>query len=113
MIHLIGFISKLIENDDFMEIEDFKKSLQDDQPSLIDAYLVSLWHDKKGNWDMAHEIVDALDDAKAARIHAYLHRKEGDLWNADYWYRRADAIRPDISLDEEWELLLSEYLNRG
>lgn len=92
-----------------MSIEEFKNSLHLDKPSTVDPYLQSLWYDKNDNWNKAHDIVDALEDQKAARIHAYLHRKEGDLWNADYWYRRAKSIRPNVSLEKEWEQLVQKY----
>ena len=54
-----------------------------------DAPLAALWWAAKGEWDKAHEIVQDEDDADAAWVHAYLHRVEGDLGNAGYWYRRA------------------------
>jgi hypothetical protein len=72
--------------------------------------LHSLWLDGKGHWDKAHDEVDQLPGKSAARVHAYLHRKEGDQWNADYWYRRAGENRPNLSLDEEWEELVRRYL---
>ncbi len=72
--------------------------------------LLSLWYDGKGDWKSAHDQVDHLSEKNAARVHAYLHRKEGDLWNADYWYRRAGETRPDTSLDQEWEELVRRYL---
>ena len=44
-------------------------------------------------WDAAHEVVQQYeDDATAAWIHAVLHKLEGDLGNARYWYRRADRM---------------------
>jgi hypothetical protein len=45
-------------------------------------------------------------------VHAYLHRKEGDLGNASYWYSRAGQQRPPISLEEEWEQLAGELLDK-
>ncbi len=51
--------------------------------------LVALWWDAKGNWKMAHEVAGADESPDAAWVHAYLHRKEGDLGNANYWYRAA------------------------
>ncbi|PZX57730.1 hypothetical protein LV84_01859 [Algoriphagus ratkowskyi] len=71
----------------------------------------ALWFDGNGDWEKAHNEVDGLDGKAAARIHAYLHRKEGDQWNADYWYRRAGEPCPDMTLDEEWAELLGRYLN--
>jgi hypothetical protein len=53
--------------------------------------------------------VQQLDTVMAARIHAYLHRKEGDNWNSRYWYRQAGAMFPaGMSLEEEWDALARE-----
>ena len=49
----------------------------------------SLWWAKKGNWEKAHNIAQDIATNDGSRIHAYLHRVEGDLGNAAYWYRRA------------------------
>jgi hypothetical protein len=73
------------------------------------AELLALWYDGHGDWEKSHDQVDQLPGKSAARIHAYLHRKEGDQWNADYWYGRAGEKRPEISLDEEWELLVKRF----
>ena len=75
----------------------------DEQPSKLPLYIQALWWDAKGNWGKAHSLIDSLDDKNSCRVHAYLHRREGDIWNADYWYRRANAQRPSVSLDEEWK----------
>lgn len=72
--------------------------------------LLALYHDKQGDWESSHTIIQDVDTKDAALIHAYLHRKEGDLWNADYWYRRAGSKRRDISLDMEWEELVKKFL---
>ncbi len=71
--------------------------------------LTALWYDGKGDWNKAHNQVDHLSGKSAARIHAYLHRKEGDLWNADYWYSKAGEKRPNLSLEEEWSELVSRF----
>jgi len=71
--------------------------------------LLALWYDGKGEWEKAHDQVDQLAGKNAARIHAYLHRKEGDLWNADYWYRRAGENRPHFTIQEEWEILVDRF----
>jgi hypothetical protein len=73
--------------------------------------LLALWYDYNGDWAKAHDQVDQLPGKSAARIHAYLHRKEGDLWNADYWYKRAGERRPFLSLEQEWEELLERFWN--
>jgi hypothetical protein len=46
-----------------------------------------------GSWDAAHGIVQRDEaDPTAAWIHAVLHKIEGDLGNARYWYRQADRM---------------------
>lgn len=83
---------------------------QEYPPSNWGLELKALWYDKKGMWEEAHEIVQDGNTSGEALIHAYLHRKEGDLWNADYWYRRAGRKRPDLTLEEEWDSLFNEFL---
>jgi len=73
------------------------------------VYLKALYYDADGDWSKAHDLVDGLAGESAAHIHAYLHRKEGDQWNAGYWYRRAGRPVFTGSLQEEWEALWQEY----
>ncbi|AMR32583.1 hypothetical protein A0256_14700 [Mucilaginibacter sp. PAMC 26640] len=92
-------------------LADFKSSLTADQPnSQLSVQLKSLWYDGKGNWHQAHAQVDQLNDQASAWVHAYLHRKEGDNWNADYWYRKAGKKRPEVSLEKEWEELVEWFV---
>lgn len=92
-------------------LKDFEASLDHHLPdNSFGPQLTSLWYDGKGNWQRAHGQVDHLDDQGSAWVHAYLHRKEGDLGNADYWYRKAGEVRPGISLEEEWQLLVEHFL---
>ncbi|TWR29602.1 hypothetical protein FPZ43_06980 [Mucilaginibacter pallidiroseus] len=94
-------------------LPDFKATMQSAQPdSAFSVQLKSLWYDGKGNWQQAHDLIDQLTDQPSAWVHAYLHRKEGDTWNADYWYRRASKARPAVSLDEEWEQLVLHFLQQ-
>lgn len=94
-----------------MDITEFKNSLSFSQPpGGLSPYLQSLWYDAKGEWELAHNLVQDLPDKKAAWLHAYLHRKEGDTWNADYWYQKAGRKRPPVSLEEEWEEIVSVIL---
>ena len=65
----------------------------------------ALFFDHQGDWSKAHDLVDGHPGKEAAHIHAYLHRKEGDQWNAGYWYRQANKEMFTGSLDEEWENL--------
>lgn len=94
-----------------MEFEDFKRSISDAAPAAgCSVYLQAMWYDGHGDWVKAHHLVDSLNDPTACWVHAYLHRKEGDLWNADYWYRKAAKKRPDISLAQEWEIIVRALL---
>lgn len=97
-----------------MSLDEFKNSLKAAAPENgMSAPLKALWYDAKGNWQKSHDLVDGPEGKIYARIHAYLHRREGDIWNADYWYRRASETRPDISLDEEWEMLVIRLLKNS
>jgi len=94
-----------------MDMTSFKESIAANQPpAQASVYLQALWYDAKGDWERAHELIQDVTDKKAAWIHAYLHRKEGDQWNADYWYRNAGRQRPALSLEEEWEQLVAAFL---
>jgi hypothetical protein len=89
----------------------FHQSLPADEPPAgASAALRALWWDAKGDWDKAHDAAQSDDGAQAALVHAYLHRKEGDLGNAGYWYRRAGRAVPRGTLDEEWQALVAEML---
>lgn len=93
-------------------LEQFKASLNADKPAHdLSIQLKALWYDGKGDWSTAHIQVDHLSDRASSLIHAYLHRKEGDIWNADYWYSKAKEVRPDISLNDEWKLLVQRFLS--
>ena len=94
-----------------MNFDEFIKTVDENEPSTeLSEILTSLWWDKKGDWDTAHSIAQDIPTAQGSAVHAYLHREEGVIWNADYWYSRAGRVRPDISLAEEWTLLVKEML---
>ncbi len=94
-----------------MTFDEFLDSVENDgPPSGLSETLRSLWWDKKGDWNTAHTIAQNIPTVQGSAVHAYLHREEGVLWNADYWYSRAGRERPDISLDEEWKRLVDEML---
>ena len=90
-----------------MDFQEFSSSIANIEPdSNLSTGLKSLWYEKKGNWQKAHEIVQNESERMSKLIHAYLHRKEGDLWNANYWYKAANETMSDLSLNHEWENLV-------
>jgi hypothetical protein len=94
-----------------MTVIEFKNSLSEEKPSgHWPVHLESLWYDAKGDWEKAHTLIQDISDKTAAWIHAYLHRKEGDVWNADYWYTKANRKRPSLTLEREWEEIVSFLL---
>jgi hypothetical protein len=94
-----------------MTLDDFKASLiSAAPPSELRPALAALWHDARGDWDAAHRVAQDVDDDEGAWVHAYLHRKEGDLGNAAYWYRHASRPVASGSLDLEWERVVSALL---
>ena len=97
-----------------MNIAEFERSLSaETPPEALSPLLISLWLDRKGDWTGSHAIAQDDDTPDGAWVHAYLHRKEGDLWNADYWYRRAGRTRPTTSLEQEWADLVSTFLSKA
>ncbi|MCC7047790.1 MAG: hypothetical protein IT562_13840 [Alphaproteobacteria bacterium] len=94
-----------------MDAKQFRASTGKAAPpaGLSDA-LQALWWDAKGDWAKAHAHAQAQDDRVGAWVHAYLHRKEGDLSNAGYWYRQAGKKRPDGTLDDEWDRMAGALL---
>ena len=56
---------------------------------------------RQGDWDAAHREIQEHSDELSCQIHGYLHRVEGDLGNAGYWYRRAGTTLPDNTLEQE------------
>lgn len=75
--------------------------------------LQALWWEAKGDWEASHEIAQDLHTPMGSWIHAYLHRKEGDRFNAGYWYRQAGRPFPDNSLPEELKEMVVFVLQQG
>ncbi len=97
-----------------MDIEQFRATLTQDQPAGgMSQALQALWYDAKGDWQVAHSHAQAQDDASGAWVHAYLHRKEGDLSNAGYWYRRAGKPVATGALEQEWTAIAAALLSAG
>ena len=98
---------EIFRNLQAMTLEIFKQSLTQERPPVgLTVHLQSLWYDAKGQWKQAHDLIDHLEDRTSAHVHAYLHRVEGDLWNARYWYNRAKQPECTDSLEEEWVALV-------
>jgi hypothetical protein len=93
-----------------MRFEEFKSTLAAATPPDVAPLLRALWHDAKGDWDKAHEIAQGVDDKSGAWVHAYLHRKEGDVSNAAYWYRQAGKPVATDSLEDEWNRIATALL---
>jgi len=91
--------------------EEFRMSLSfPEPPDELSLYERALWYAGKGKWKNAHEIVQDMHDQPSAQIHAFLHRQEGDISNAKYWYEKAGTRMPSVSLDKEWDELVVLFL---
>jgi hypothetical protein len=93
-----------------MDLQAFKASLGQDTPPALPIPLLALWHEAKGDWDRAHQLVQNDPTRESAWVHAYLHRKEGDIGNAHYWYSRAGRPPADGSFETEWEQIAQALL---
>ena len=94
-----------------MTLEQFRATLaHDSAPTHLPAALAAMWEDGRGNWDAAHAIAQNIENETGSWIHAYLHRKEGDLGNAGYWYRRAGKPVATDSLQDEWARIVNALL---
>ncbi len=88
------------------------KALEDS--SALSPVLQALWEDRCGNWDRAHTLAQAADNRDGDWVHAYLHRKEGDVGNAGYWYARAgrEPVGAGVPWETEWDAIATELLTR-
>lgn len=88
------------------------KTLEDS--STLSIALQALCEDRRGDWDRAHTLSQEAHNRDGDWVHAYLHRKEGDIGNAGYWYARAgrDPQGADVSLESEWDAIATELLAR-
>lgn len=95
-----------------MTFDQFTASLDQLQPPAnIHPVLTALWYDARDDWEQAHNVAQSREgEPPYDRLHAYLHRKEGDRFNAGYWYKRAKSPFFDGSLAEEWEVLVRQQL---
>ncbi len=97
-----------------MTADELHQSAQNDDapPSGLSEEVRSLWQARAGRWKDAHDLCSGIPDPDGAWIHAHLHREEGDLSNARYWYNRARRSEPaaEVSLDDEWRALATHFL---
>jgi hypothetical protein len=94
-----------------MTPDEFAASLADAAPpSGLSLALQGLWWDGRGDWARAHQCAQDQDDGVGAWVHGYLHRKEGDLGNAGYWYARAGRTMPQGALEDEWRAMVAALL---
>ena len=94
-----------------MNLQDFENTLkQSKPPAELSPLLKALWFDAQGDWEYAHELAQDVNTTGGSWIHAYLHRKEGDRSNAQYWYHRAGKKMPAVSLEQEWKELVTAFL---
>lgn len=84
-----------------MTYDEFRASLAFNTPPEMPPLIAALWHLDKGDWHRSHEIAQEIDSRDGSWVHAHLHRVEGDIGNADYWYRRAGKTRPEAPLENE------------
>ena len=97
-----------------MTLDQFEQSVTAATPPPgLSLALTALWHDAHGDWQQAHAIAQDIDDSTGAWIHAYLHRKEGDQSNAEYWYRRARRAPAAGDLAVEWKQIAGALLAGG
>ncbi len=95
-----------------MKFEDLIDSLKEEQPlPTLSVEIQSLWWARKGNWEKAHELAQEANSREGDWIHAYLHRQEGDLGNAGYWYSRANRKITNKNLSAEWEDMVKTFIN--
>jgi hypothetical protein len=94
-----------------MTLQEFRDSItRDEPPRQLTIALAAVWWDAKGNWKQAHEVAAQEEGPAAAWVHAYLHRKEGDIPNARYWYKRADKLPATGSLEQESLFIIESLL---
>jgi hypothetical protein len=97
-----------------MTFAEFRRSLSAAKPPRgLSPALAALWWAKKDDWHKAHAAVMDETDKACAWVHAHLHRVEGDLDNARYWYRRAGRPAATQSSMAEWEEIARALLREA
>ncbi len=94
-----------------MNIEEFLQQ-NSQQIKSYPLALQALWYDYQDDWHKSHKLIDTQSDKDCAWVHAYLHRKEGDLSNARYWYRRSGRAESKLSLAQERQQIARTLLEQ-
>ena len=96
-----------------MTLSDLKASIKDPlHPTGLSVPLQALWYAAHGNWEKAHHLAQDDKSPEAAWVHAHLHRQEGDISNARYWYTRAGKDTSGLDLKKEWDEIARALLER-
>ena len=108
-------MTRVSQQDLAINVQEFERTTSlSTPPSGLNPMLEALWFARKGDWKRAHAIVQEQEnETTSALVHAYLHRVEGDLSNAGYWYGRAGKKAVKTGLEEEWELLVAHFLTEN
>lgn len=96
-----------------MTLDEFKASTEEEPkspPEGLSECLQALWFARAGDWHRAHELAQSVETTEGSLVHAYLHRVEGDISNARYWYSRAGRPPQSGPLEEEWAAIAEELL---
>ncbi len=82
-----------------MKFEEFKASMkQEAPPPGITASLTALWYAGKGDWEQAHSITQDINTSEGSWVHAYLHRQEGDEWNANSLFDVLPQLQDQVGI---------------
>lgn len=83
-----------------------------DPPAGLTDAVQAMWLARAGRWDDAHDLCQRVAGPDGAWVHAYLHRVEGNLGNAGYWYDIAGKPQPQgqHGLEEEWQSMVEQML---
>lgn len=96
-----------------MTLNEFKDAIEsNEEPADMHVLLKALWCDAQGQWERAHDLSQTDNSSDSAWMHAYLHRKEGDIGNASYWYHQAGRQAANCSLEDEWGQISTDFLKR-
>jgi hypothetical protein len=95
-----------------LTLQEFIVSINNPEPpATMGPLLKAMWYDARGDWYHAHLIAQEENKPTGSRVHAYLHRKEGDFSNAGYWYRKGGIPFCSHILEREWKEIVEVLLS--